>query len=550
MATNSPQLRSSKKTVNEFKFIKEIGNGSFSTVFFAIETSSNREFAIKAVRKDLITRTKKTSQIFREKDILARLTDCPYSVKLYCTFQDDKTLYFALTYCPNGDLLQYINHTEYRSEHVTRFYAAELVEALEHLQKRRIIHRDLKPENILLTDDMHIQLTDFGSAVIVDSKLNHLSPVDDEKKMLKRTNSFVGTAQFVAPEILKRGTIHMGSDLWSLGCIIYQMVTGKHLFYGSYEYDIYNAVVNARYTFPNDFPPVISDLVSKLLRVDPTERLGSEETGGMERLKSHLFFSQFGYETKWTNLLQEKSPLENRPKFSSRPTLTDEELQNMSAGFDARVEARLIGLRMASDGITATIAGLPSNGESNRQSSISDQSLYSQSSTYTSYSSNISFNSNAPITARRVQSPDYSLSLSEQVTKNVYHKFVQNNLIIRQGLLDKKKGLFARRRMFLITEGPAIYYVDPEAMELKGTISWTSDLRIEQKDMKTFLIHVPGRTYHLTDPEQDANTWCKSLISIHYRYYNTDPTRKLSATTTYSSTSSSSIQPTVPVTEL
>ena len=131
----------------------------------------------------------------------------------------------------------------------------------------------------------------------------------------------------------------------------------------------------------------------------------------------------------------------------------------------------------------------------------------------------------------RVQSADYSLSLSEQATKNAYHKFVQNNLIIRQGLLDKKKvkdqhemrqrqtmkfhsvfqGLFARRRMFLITEGPAIYYVDPEAMEMKGTISWcvssssfsfvdvrrflrrTSELRIEQKDVKTFLIHVVSR---------------------------------------------------------
>lgn len=77
----------------------------------------------------------------------------------------------------------------------------------------------------------------------------------------------------------------------------------------------------------------------------------------------------------------------------------------MSAGFDARVEARLIGLRMASDGITATIAGLPSNfssnRESDRQSTLSDQSVFSQSSTYTSSSSNISFNSNAPITARR-----------------------------------------------------------------------------------------------------------------------------------------------------
>ncbi|CAF1270849.1 unnamed protein product, partial [Rotaria sordida] len=94
MATipNSTSSRIPKKTVKDFKFIKEIGNGSYSTVFLAIETATNRELAIKAVSKDLVTRLKKISQVFREKDILARLTDCNYAAKLYCTFQDDKTL--------------------------------------------------------------------------------------------------------------------------------------------------------------------------------------------------------------------------------------------------------------------------------------------------------------------------------------------------------------------------------------------------------------------------------------------------------------------------
>ena len=189
----------------------------------------------------------------------------------------------------------------------------------------------------------------------------------------------------------------------------------------------------------------------------------------------------------------------------------------MSAGFDDRVEARLIGLRMASDGLTAIVGGSPHetipSQETNNRSSLSDQSIAS-SSVHTSLSSNGSFNSNASVTARRsvekakscpstssdvfldrfrVQLPDHALSLSEQALKNAYHKFVQNNLIIKQGILDKKKvnlqallvylyfsplrkGLFAKRRMFLITEGPAIFYVDPDAMELKGTISWLVQL--------------------------------------------------------------------------
>ncbi|CAF0808193.1 unnamed protein product [Adineta steineri] len=566
-APNPAAARIPKKTVKDFKFIKEIGSGSYSTVFLAIESGTNRELAIKAVSKELVTRTKKISQVFREKDILALLTDCSYAVKLYCTFQDERTLYFGLTYCPNGDLLQYITDAGHLEEEVVRFYAAEIIEALEQLHNRHIVHRDLKPENILLTDDMHIQLTDFGSGVIMDNndsppQSNGTKNVDEEKKPIKRTNSFVGTAQFVAPEILKRGAIHAGSDLWSLGCIIYQMTTGKHLFRGYHEYDIYNAVARVSYKLPDDFPPLITDLVQNLVRLEPSERLGSAETGGMEKLKSHAFFSQFSYDTKWGTLLNQRSPLETKVKLSSRPKLSNDELETMSSGFDDRVEARLIGLRMASDapnGIDAIVTGSSNISLSNETSSLHEtdnhSTLSDQSSTksmYNSPSSNSSFNNNAPVIARRLQMPDHALSLSEQASKNVYHKFVQNNLIIKQGILDKKKGLFAKRRMFLITEGPAIFYVDPDAMELKGTISWTADLRIEQKDMKTFLIHVPGRTYYLTDPDQDANTWCKSLISIHYRYYNTDPNRKLSTTTSYSSSSSSSsaMQTIVPVTEL
>ncbi|CAF1013115.1 unnamed protein product [Adineta ricciae] len=564
-APNPVASRIPKKTVKDFKFIKEIGNGAYSTVFLAMENGSNRELAIKAVSKELVTRLKKISQVFREKDILARLTDCPYAVKLYCTFQDEKTLYFGLTYCPNGDLLQYITDAGHLEEDVVRFYSAELVEALEQLHNRHIVHRDLKPENILLTDDMHIQLTDFGSGVIIennnaDSQSDDKKSSDEEKK-LKRTNSFVGTAQFVAPEILKRGAIHVGSDLWSLGCIIYQMTTGKHLFRGSHEYDIYNAVSRAAYKLPDEFPSLTADLVRNLIVLDPSARLGSEETGGMAKLKLHPFFSQFSYDTKWGNLLDQRSPLEAKEKLSSRPKLSNDELQTISSGFDDRVEARLIGLRMAADApngldtiVTASsnmslMKTAPPLNKTDSQSSSSDHS--NTSSLYSSSSQNGLFNNNAPVTARRLQSPDYALSLSEQASKNVYHKFVQNNLIIKQGILDKKKGLFAKRRMFLITEGPAIFYVDPDAMELKGTISWTADLRLEQKDMKTFLIHVPGRAYHLIDPEQDATSWCKSLAQIHSRYYNTDPNRKLSTTTTYSSGSLSSVPPsTVPVTEL
>ncbi|CAF3564581.1 unnamed protein product [Rotaria socialis] len=323
MATSSVSTNIPKKSVKDFKFVKEIGTGSYSTVFFAIEKATDRELAIKAVDKELIKRMKKTPEVFREKEILTRLNDCAFAVKLYCTFQNESTLYFGLTYCSNGDLLQYINDAGHFQEDIVRFYSAELVEALEKLHVRNIIHRDLKPENILLTDDMHIQLTDFGSAVIIDN--NEVSATDGtdnsngEKKSVERKNSFVGTAQFVAPEILQRGPVHIGSDIWSLGCVIYQMATGKHLFHGHHEYDIFNAVVRVAYKLPDDFPDTIGDLIQKLVRFKPEERLGSEETGGMTKLKEHPFFTTDSYETKWGNLWSQKSPLAAKAKLSSRP---------------------------------------------------------------------------------------------------------------------------------------------------------------------------------------------------------------------------------------
>ncbi|CAF4649794.1 unnamed protein product, partial [Rotaria sp. Silwood2] len=145
-----------------------------------------------------------------------------------------------------------------------------------------------------------------------------------DNKSVQRKNSFVGTAQFVAPEILQHGSIHIGSDFWSLGCVIYQMVTGKHLFHGYHEYDIFNAVVRVAYKLPDNFPNLIADLIQKLIRLEPAERLGSEETGGIDKLKAHPFFSTDSYDTKWGNLLNQQSPLEPKAKLSSRPKINND----------------------------------------------------------------------------------------------------------------------------------------------------------------------------------------------------------------------------------
>jgi len=109
--------------------------------------------------------------------------------------------------------------------------------------------------------------------------------------------------------------------------------------------------------------------------------------------------------------------------------------------------------------------------------------------------------------------------LKQQALTNDYHKFVEGNLILKQGILDKKKGLFAKRRMFLLTEGPHLYYVDPSAMVLKGEIPWSSTLKTEIRDFRIFFVHVPGRIYYLIDPDSTSKDWCSAIDEVKQYYY-------------------------------
>ena len=169
----------------------------------------------------------------------------PYFVKLYATFKNEENLYFVLSYAKRGDMLKFIKKMAAKEVDVTQFYTAELVQAIEHLHRLNIIHRDLKPENILLSSDMHILVTDFGSAKIISEEEE-----DCEREVGPapvRRNSFVGTAQYVSPEILTNSGSSRASDLWALGCIIYQMVTGIPPFVAQNEYLIFQKVIYNRH---------------------------------------------------------------------------------------------------------------------------------------------------------------------------------------------------------------------------------------------------------------------------------------------------------------
>ena len=231
-----------KKSESDFYFGRIIGEGAFSNVYLCKDVKSEREFAIKVCNKMHIIREKKTEAIKREKETMLKITanwstTSPFFVRLYATFHNSENLFFVLSYAKRGDMFRFIKKMAAKEVDVTQFYAAELVQAIEHLHHLKIIHRDLKPENILLNSDMHILLTDFGSAKIISDENRQIDDMPPARR-----NSFVGTAQYVSPEILTNSGSSPASDLWAIGCILYQMVTGMPPFQSQSEYLIFQKV--------------------------------------------------------------------------------------------------------------------------------------------------------------------------------------------------------------------------------------------------------------------------------------------------------------------
>lgn len=313
-----------KKSAKDYKFIRLLGEGSFSSVYLAVDAnvrntptkspdSSQNEsgielesdssetnqgpiikskrklqkYAIKVCQKSHIWREGKKAAIMREKEIMNQLNKNPneHFIRLYYAFQDLERLFFVMTYAENGDLLTYMQKYPLSLE-LARNYTCQLIDALEHLHKMGIVHRDLKPENILLDAQMNIMISDFGSAQI------YTDDDEDLEHNHGRRNSFVGTAQYVSPEMLEKRQATNKSDLWAFGVIIYQMITNVMPFNAPNEYLIFQKIQKLDYEFPENFDDSAQNLISSLIKLDPLERLGASDdikNVGYESIKNHNF---------------------------------------------------------------------------------------------------------------------------------------------------------------------------------------------------------------------------------------------------------------------
>lgn len=291
-ANGRPVTRHVKKGVKDFAFGRTLGEGSYSTVMAATDRQTGKEYAIKVLNKRHIIKEKKVKYVNIEKDTLNRLTDHPGVVRLYYTFQDEGSLYFVLDLASSGELLGVLKRMTTFDLECVRFYGAEILDTVDYMHARGVIHRDLKPENVLLDDQMHVKITDFGTAKILDvperlpkdanGDIGAGNPLDGSED--HKANSFVGTAEYVSPELLTDKKACKSSDLWAFGCIIYQLLAGRPPFKAGNEYLTFQKIVALEYQFPTGFPEVAKDLVERLLVLDPASRLS------IEHIKNHEFF--------------------------------------------------------------------------------------------------------------------------------------------------------------------------------------------------------------------------------------------------------------------
>lgn len=303
-AAGNTQTRVMKKGPKDFNFGRTLGEGSYSTVLAATDRQTLKEYAIKVLDKRHIIKEKKVKYVNIERDTLNRLTEHPGVVRLYYTFQDERSLYFVLDLATGGELLGVLKRMGSFDVECTRFYSAQILDAIAYMHTRGVIHRDLKPENVLLDKDMHVKITDFGTAKILsDPKATGSAQADAGDPLdgsdSDRAVSFVGTAEYVSPELLRDKNACKASDLWAFGCILYQLLAGRPPFKAANEYLTFQKILALDYTFPEGFPPVARDLVERLLVLEPSNRLP------IEHVKNHQFFDG----TQWGKLLwRQKAP--------------------------------------------------------------------------------------------------------------------------------------------------------------------------------------------------------------------------------------------------
>ncbi|EGR29479.1 protein kinase domain protein [Ichthyophthirius multifiliis] len=273
-----------------FKILKLLGAGSFGKVLLAKKKDTGQIYAIKALKKKPLIIKKQLRYAVTEANVL-KMCNNPFVLGLHYAFQTPNYLYLVLDYCKGGDISSHLAYRRRFTEEECVFYIGELVLAIQYIHDQNVVYRDLKPENILIGNDGHIKLADFGL-----SKDN----VQDNQK----TKSFCGTPAYLSPEMLNNKGATKASDLYGIGAVLYEMLTGDPPYYDDDIPTMYKKIKEGNLHYPSFVSQAARNFVNGLLDRNPKTRLGAQNK---DQIRKDPFFEGID----WDKLLnkQYKPPI-------------------------------------------------------------------------------------------------------------------------------------------------------------------------------------------------------------------------------------------------
>lgn len=503
----SSSLVSPKMRYDDFEWGETLGSGSYGEVVVAVvkpearsrfprveEQISDMDYkvAVKRLSIAFINKEQKikertgrdvVKQVFTEKELLVKINS-EFVIQLFGSFKTTDELFYVISYQNKGDLRDLLNDYAAIQFKNVQFLSAEIFSALFYLHDNNIIHRDMKPENILLHEypnGVHIKLCDFATA-------KDLSTLEDGK----RPTTFVGSAEYISPELLgcNKDTGKFAcfeSDIWATGCIVYYMLAGLPPFRANSEYLIFDKIIKNNFEFPEGFHPRGQSFISEILKTDISERLGADRKH--LQIKSDEFYSKLN----WNGLFNQQAPIIERyvPDKGADP-------ENLSLGKLSLTEVPSVMHKTVDDPKGQGIEFI------------------------------------LPAKDYEVLVRDQKMNKSNPANK--WSEFTDNELIVKMGYMDKKRGLFSRKRMFLLTGGkrdvmPRLVYVDPTEWVKKGEIRFSAKFTYRQRSFCRFFITDPdkgrdGRIYDLTDKNSNTDVdsgavqWLKKLKILHKTYFS------------------------------
>ena len=266
--------------MEDFLLDKVIGRGSFGKVYMVTHKETGKRYAMKALRKDVVRQENMVAHTKSEKEILQKM-EHPFIVGLHFAFQTADKLYLVLDFLSGGELFHHLKSEGRFSESRAKLYTAEIGLALNHLHKNGVVYRDLKPENCVLDAEGHVCLTDFGLAKVA---------VEGQQ-----TYTFCGTPEYLAPEILTGQGHDKAVDWWSLGILLYEMMTGLPPFYSENVNEMYNLILRGELRFPDYVSANARSLLTHLLDRDAKRRYGAGPNDFEELIRPHPFFADLDW---------------------------------------------------------------------------------------------------------------------------------------------------------------------------------------------------------------------------------------------------------------